>query len=360
MKNHIFKKRVISSIAASALMFSLATPAFANEENTEQTDTNVVEEVIHVPAVIKETTEDEVTEKDVVKEVEETEQVDEKAPSLVPGDFFYFVKLMIEKVRLAATFDDYKEARLLAEFTAERIAEANALLAEGKTEEATDLLKEAIASQEKAAENLADSDEGTSEEAVATEDTTKTDEATENTEIVEETDEAEEIVVEEQEDVVEVKLANNIDALTAALVKVKNPKAQAALMKNIQKSFAKLDKKLAKLEKKESKHTAKTIDEIDGTENETTETTEETIVEQEEVVGKTEVVEEKEVQPVVASAVSKKEKAAKKIKEKHAHDQQVKATAKKEKAQAKRAEKQQKAHDKKQNNGHKNDKGNEK
>ncbi len=59
--------------------------------------------------------------------------------------------------------------------------------------------------------------------------------------------------VKNPEQVLKVKtdLQHNILALASALEKVGNPKAQLALMKNIEKSFTHLDKKLSKIESKE-------------------------------------------------------------------------------------------------------------
>src|SRR5690606_18852157 len=101
MKKTKLPKVVASSIITSTLIFSGIGSVFADGQ------TNSV--------VTEETTVD----GQVVQELEV------KEPTLVPGEFFYFVKIMIEKVRLAVTFDEYKEARMLAEFAAERIAEAN-------------------------------------------------------------------------------------------------------------------------------------------------------------------------------------------------------------------------------------------
>lgn len=196
------------------------------QNSKEQTETTA-EDTITVDEVTGDSEEVEQAETDEV-EKSETEKVEEaEAPSLVPGDFFYFVKTMSEKIRLAFTVDDYKEAKLLAEFAAERIAEANVLFKDGKTDEAAVLLKEAIATQEQSSENLPATEEVSSDD-------TQSDEVA-----------------------VKSKLAHNIDALCAALAHVKNPTAQRAIMKNVQKSFAKLEKKAAKLEEKDAKFAEK-------------------------------------------------------------------------------------------------------
>ena len=277
MKSKKVAHFVTSGMLASTIIFSFGTgSAFANGDGTETTtETGTVTEPVENTTVdtgattednatedttseavetetttedSSATTEEESTEQSDEATTEDTEVADEEeAPSLIPGDFFYFVKLMAEKVRLAFTFDDYKEAQLLANFAAERIAEANALFTEGKTDEAAELLKEAIATQEQANNKV-------SEEATTGEDTVSDTEG-EVSDQAEATDETE--ATDDTEVKVKSKLAHNIDALLMALEHVENPKAQQSLMKNIQKSFAKLEKKAAKLEKKDAKFAKK-------------------------------------------------------------------------------------------------------
>ena len=265
MKTRKITNLITTSVMASALIFSYGGSAFANEDTTgtaltAETNTEIVSNVTTEGAQEGTTNIEEATTKatatitsDTIT-VETGEQIEE-APALVPGDFFYFVKTFMEKIRLAVTLDDYKEAQLLAEFATERIAEANALIAQGKTEEAAKLLQEAIATQETASEVL----DQTKEEAtndVAQEDAEKvTEEATEEdtnetTATTEDTVEVEESVADEEVVAVESKIGNNIVALLAAVEKIDNPRAQEALMKNIEKSFAKLSKKIQKLEEK--------------------------------------------------------------------------------------------------------------
>ncbi len=192
MTKQNFKKTIVSGTVASALILSIATPAaFANEKGTEQ-DTVVAEEMVveEIPVnygaseeeIVEENIGQEVAGEEATEDVESNEnkentekesteeevQAEETSP-LVPGDFFYFVKQMIEKVRLAVTVDDYKEAKLLADFAAERIAEANALLVKGKTEEAEELLQKAIETQEAATDTLPEAEEVSDEETEAIE-----------------------------------------------------------------------------------------------------------------------------------------------------------------------------------------------
>ncbi|MGG1676495.1 DUF5667 domain-containing protein [Neobacillus sp. NRS-1170] len=225
MKNRKISSLITSGMLASTLIFSFgAGSAFASGDGTEATTDTAV-------------TTDQVQNGTNQTDSEVTDQEKVETPSLVPGDFFYFVKTMTEKIQLAFTFDDYKQAELLADFASERIAEANALFAEGKTEDAAAILKEALATQEEASQTLPATEEGTEAD------------SSDNTQSVE-------------EGKVEVKLAHNIDALCAALAQVKNPTAQHSIMKNVQKSFAKLAKKAAKLEEKDAKF-AKKMSEIE-------------------------------------------------------------------------------------------------
>ena len=302
MKTKKITNLITTSMMASALIFSYGGSAFANEDTTatgtaltEETTTvqsTVVEsdvtttETTQEGATVAKTAETEATTTDTIT-AETDEQLEGEAPALVPGDFFYFVKTFMEKIRLSVTLDEFKEAQLLAEFATERIAEANALIAEGKTEEAAKLLQDAIATQETASKVLdqtkeeATNDDTQKEAEVATEETTKeTSVTTEETVQVDEPEAEEDVVV------VKSKLSHNIDALVAAAQKIDNPRAQEALMKNIEKSFAKLSKKIKKLEKKNGTEEV-TIEEeatVEGTNNENPvdETTVENNVENEE------------------------------------------------------------------------------
>ncbi|WP_261305231.1 DUF5667 domain-containing protein [Paenibacillus andongensis] len=196
--------------------------------------------------------------------------------NLLPGDFFYFVKTMYENIRLALTINDIKEARLLAAFAQERLAEANALLAKGKTNEANLSLQKSLETQQNAvqktdqASGLSTTEKSalaeTATQSAAAEvkastqkEQTTTIAANPGSEQIanSEQTEAEDVTypvkeVKNPEQILKVKddLQHNILALTSALEKVGNPKAQLALMKNIEKSFTHLDKKLSKIESK--------------------------------------------------------------------------------------------------------------
>lgn len=176
---------------------------------------------------------------------------------LLPGDFFYFVKTMYENIRLALTVNDVKEARLLAAYAQERLAEANTLLAKGKTNEASLSLQKSLETQQNAiqkteqASGLSTTEKSAlAASATPTVDTEAKTSTTELTETEDVNDTEKEVKHPEQVLKVKTNLQHNILALASALEKVGNPKAQSALMKNIEKSFDHLDKKLSKIEKK--------------------------------------------------------------------------------------------------------------
>ncbi|MEH7253339.1 DUF5667 domain-containing protein [Neobacillus niacini] len=158
-----------------------------------------------------------------------------EAPALLPGDFFYFTKILLEKIQLALTLDDVKEAKLIAEYASERLLEAEALFAEGNEEAALKTMKKAI-------ENIDNANVIVEEQQAENKDDVTVDEESQEE-------------VGEDDGLGEVKevVSQNIIALTAAMEKVKNPVAKAALQKNIDKSYAKLAKKLEKKRQKKTK-----------------------------------------------------------------------------------------------------------
>ncbi|GAA0323610.1 hypothetical protein GCM10008967_12660 [Bacillus carboniphilus] len=228
MKNKKIIHLLSSTALASALIFPIGTGVtFANEDTAEDLETVSLEET----NTSEETNEEVVTEEEATEEASDesseesteedsNEEAELEEPALVPGDFFYFVKLMTEKIRLAVTFDDYKESKLLAEFAAERIAEANALIAKGEIEEAEELLQEAIAIQEQAGEKLAGSteDEGTeSEEATEETDEEAVTEGTEETNEESDSEATDEGTEEESDSDVTEEVTEEEDEVRASL-----------------------------------------------------------------------------------------------------------------------------------------------
>lgn len=233
--NNQIKKITKGSLAlVLASTFTFSSIAFANEDTTE------------------EATYETVNLQEVQSQLESTQT---EAPSLIPGDFFYFAKIALEKIKLAVTFDNAKEAELMATYASERLAEAGALYGEGKEAEALEVIQAAIeymensqniVDEETDAEEVASDDQNTNgdsieEEAVTEEDDAETTEPTSNEESSEEQDSYTEV---------ENTLRNNISALKAAMEHVGSDQARDSLQKNIDKTYAKIEKKLAKLEKK--------------------------------------------------------------------------------------------------------------
>ncbi|PFH91987.1 DUF5667 domain-containing protein [Bacillus sp. AFS088145] len=218
----------------------------------------------------------------------------EEAPALVKGDFFYFVKTTVEKIQLLLTTDKVKEAELLAQFAQERIHEARELIKEGKEDLAKETLKEALSQMDNAQGQLdgklptvtePTTSETTTEGTVTTkpaEDSTEVEK--EDTEKVEtdkqdtdkqevekedqekaETDKQEtekedqekaetdkhekQKLTKEQKEIAKIQhhLNNNLLVLANVLDQVKNPKAKAAIAKNIEKSFNKISERLEKV-----------------------------------------------------------------------------------------------------------------
>lgn len=169
----------------------------------------------------------------------------ETPPTLVPGDFFYFVKILMEKIQVSLTFNDVAKAQKLADFAGERIAEARVLLANGDTTGASDLLNKALETQDLALNYSAEAGMNASE---------PTSDAQNQL-----TDQQKELL--QTRDTMKAQFGNNILALLGALKNVKNPQAQASLTKNIEKSFNKLETKLGKLDQRQNQKESKPIQE---------------------------------------------------------------------------------------------------
>ncbi|WP_155922287.1 DUF5667 domain-containing protein [Bacillus sp. EB01] len=180
---------------------------------------------------------------------------DTDTPSLIPGDFFYFVKVALEKIKLAIAFNNDKEAELLAAYAAERLAEAEELFIAGEEERAIETIKEALTYLEEYEEQAGEEAEQPEFEKPE-DDGLETDEPAEG----EQSPPGEQPVGEEPANEVtegEKETSDvprqNIVALMAALEKVQNPKAKAALQKNIDKTYEKIAEKLAKIEEDSAK-----------------------------------------------------------------------------------------------------------
>ncbi|MBP1966872.1 DUF5667 domain-containing protein [Paenibacillus aceris] len=261
-RNNLLAKSAILSI----LIFSVGTGSVLASEITTTTLPS------STPTSVSVTQNTSVSQAGTTLNESETE-----TPDLLPGDFFYFVKTMYENIRMALTVNDVKEARLLTALAQERLKEANALLAQGKSNEASLSLQKSLETQQSAvqktdqatgisitvkttlAENTTqapatEAEASTQKETATTIAAIPSSEQTadpEQTETEDVNTPVKEVKNPEQVLKVKTDLQHNILALASALEKVGNPKAQLALMKNIEKSFTHLDKKLAKIERKE-------------------------------------------------------------------------------------------------------------
>lgn len=306
----IFSKNIRNVLATgvitTALAFSSATgPAYADKHEVDL-DAQV-EETTEVETI---TYEEEVVDSTLVNDVTTDEDVLEEAPSLIPGDFLYFTKKVMEFIQLTLTFDDVKGAQLLVVFAQERIKEAEALFANGKEELANEVLQKAIQQQELAFEKYEKSKKATEDEAAIEEDAADEDGTNVEEEALENDEDIQEVQQDTTREALEAKFSKNILALQAALEKVQNPQAKASLEKNIEKAQEKLEtkinKRLAKLqETTEVKEEELATDEIQ--EEESTEATDElnevVIEENEELLG------EETEEKTVKVAKDNKEKA---------------------------------------------------
>ncbi|MBM4764308.1 DUF5667 domain-containing protein [Bacillus sp. B15-48] len=206
----IKKSNPLTIIILALFLVSIVTsPIVQAEENFEQVDLQTIEF------------------ENIQEESDEVNEEEAIEPSLIPGDFFYFVKIAIEKIKLAITFDDVKEAELLAKYASERLAEAEALFVIGKEEDALKVIEKAIEFMDSTEDFEKNHDES---EAVGNKDVTVIDDSSAS----------------EVNNKLEPVQRQNIIALTAALEKVSNPKAMASLQKNIDKTYEKIAKKLEK------------------------------------------------------------------------------------------------------------------
>ncbi|MCQ6277352.1 hypothetical protein JMM81_20990 [Bacillus sp. V3B] len=240
-------KSTLAMVIAGAFTFS-SSLAYANEV-TDDVDHYERIDLQNLISAEEETIESDV---DMVKGTEEAEDqlevIQSETPSLLPGNIFYFAKIALEKIKLALTFNDVKEAKLLATYAAERIAESEALFKEGKEAEAQETIERAL-------EYMEDAEFILGEEISLDHEEESRSENNENNTVFEDVETIEEDTdVKEDESVEEVEelVSQNIIALQAAMNKVKNPVAKTALQKNIDKSYAKLAKKLEKLEEKQA------------------------------------------------------------------------------------------------------------
>ncbi|MBU9711326.1 DUF5667 domain-containing protein [Evansella tamaricis] len=163
--------------------------------------------------------------------VEEIQQVQR----IIPGSFFHFVYEAMESLQFKLALSDYGKAHLLAQFTQERLDTANTLLKGGMFEEAESVVEDAL-------NHYLLSKEYTSEvpydvvnngEVVLTEE----DSSVEEHEIIVEEEMAEDLEGEAIDDVVPHP---SILSLLQNIKKIDNPKAVAALTRNVERKLRKM------------------------------------------------------------------------------------------------------------------------
>ncbi|KIL34211.1 hypothetical protein SD71_21390 [Cohnella kolymensis] len=180
-------KLITNTILSAVLAMGIGTTsAFANETQTAAHESTA-------PAPVTGSTESSVT-----------TTAPQSNLSELPADFFYLFKTIVIKIEIVLTDDQVKQAKLHSVITQERIKRAEVLIIKGKTDLAVETLQQSVAEQDQEIEESLQSDENESNEEI------------------------------------QDQLRHNIEALTIVMAKVKNPKAKAALAKNIKKSKAKL------------------------------------------------------------------------------------------------------------------------
>lgn len=251
--NKIIKSSLAFVLASS---FTFSSVGFANENEPNAESFEVI---------------------DLQKLSNQMESTDTEMPELIPGDFLYFSKIVLEKMKLAFTFNNVKEAELLAKYSSERLAEAAALYKEGDEQKALEIIQSAIEYIEQSQSII---DEETADQNEASTDKEDADERTKDTAGTEDVVVTEdgEVYSENSYDEIEGTLRNNIAALTAAKAHVGNETAEAALQKNIDKTQVKLANKIKKLENKYNKKKSKNDDQqvADADENDGVKSTDET------------------------------------------------------------------------------------
>ncbi|MFC7784624.1 MULTISPECIES: hypothetical protein [unclassified Rossellomorea] len=387
-KHSKLMKSSLAVLVAGSISFS-GSLAYAN--NDEKTfDTVTIEQKGSTGVTVN----DEAMIDSAKTEIEKLEETE--TPSLLPGDFFYFAKLALEKVKLAFTMDDAKEAKLLAEYAAERLAEVETLFEEGKEEEAIEAINHAIEMIQRSSDELphseneeASNDDSMGELEGETAEESNTEEKNSETEQTKESNEEgtpEEADSEEKSDEMtemEELMSQNIISLKANMEKVKNPKAKEALHNNIEKSYKKLAEKLAKLEEKWTKK-ANAKEETESDESmkedsvtrveESTETssdentdgnkteTSPTVKEETEKTAPVKVQHvEKEAEKVLKQQKKQEKKEAKEVRKQVKNEEkQARHDVKEEKKQQQPAVKQQEQHGQNSENGKENGKGHNK
>lgn len=253
-----------TSVVAAMVAVSLGAGAGQAEGNEQVLAENVEKIVLQENGTETVQT----TETTVTNEVE----LNQEEMALLPGDLFYFIKSITEKIKLALVNNEIDKAKLLVQFTQDRLNEAEELFEKGEEGLAYDTLKKALELQGLALEySNEDSEENISDEETASDEATSGDTADEEVvELVSSEEEgstsAEDAESDSSTDTATTELqegfANNVHGLLNAMQNVKNPTALKALARNLEKQAEKYEKSYGKLLKAEAEYT-KVIAEIE-------------------------------------------------------------------------------------------------
>ncbi|MBX6396212.1 MAG: hypothetical protein IRY98_11050, partial [Alicyclobacillaceae bacterium] len=169
-----------------------------------------------------------------------------RAPRILPDNLAYFLKIALERIRLALTQNDTQKARLLTEFAEERLSEAFALIREGKTDLAEKTLEEALQDQRLALDLTSGEKTGEKDQTSAKPADNGTPEDTAHSgDLQGGTGTAPDSASGKPADPDTWKrAAHNVEALSAALQKVGSSRAQDAIQQNILRDLEHLKKKL--------------------------------------------------------------------------------------------------------------------
>lgn len=231
----MMNKKMINVLSAAALTFSIsAAPSsvWAQEDGSNKEDVSA--------------------ESTTTVQMKDDWTLNDEEVKFEYGQMFNFLDSLTQHFKLALEQDDMEKAKLYAEYGQKRIAEAKALLEEGKDKEAAELLEQATKAMEKAEELSQDekeeelaSDENEEDSNKESNEDTESDEeqSEEKSDEDTESNEAEEDQSEDENAELEAKLGQNVISLKLAMEKVKNPVAKQALQRNIEKSLQRLEAK---------------------------------------------------------------------------------------------------------------------
>ncbi|MDI3257697.1 MAG: DUF5667 domain-containing protein [Kyrpidia sp.] len=164
-----------------------------------------------------------------------------RTPQILPDNLTYFIKIAVERIRLALAQNDGQKAELLTEFAEERLAEAFALIREGEPDLAEKSLEEALQDQ-RLALDVAGGTTGIDQTAAQPADTETTDNTTTSDTV--RTGAGSGNSGEPADQNMWNRAAHNIEALSAALQQVGSARAQDAIQRNILRDLDHLKQRL--------------------------------------------------------------------------------------------------------------------